>query len=48
LPIYQKLGDVRELVVCRNNIALTLLQRGCAEDAPPALDFPDQNEGVVV
>ena len=37
LPVYERLGDVRSLLVCRTNIAITLLvrmsQRGDRNDA---------------
>ncbi len=32
LPVYEKLGDVRELLVGRANLAITLQQCGRAED----------------
>jgi hypothetical protein len=38
LPVYERLGDVRSLLVCRTNIAITLLQRGRAEDAATAME----------
>ncbi|MFT5471233.1 MAG: hypothetical protein ACI8UO_006366 [Verrucomicrobiales bacterium] len=32
LPVYQRLGDVRSLIVCRVKIAMALAQRGDAEE----------------
>ena len=32
LPVYERLGDVRELLVCRAKIALALLSRGRADE----------------
>ena len=34
LPVYEKLGDVRSLLVGRANLAITLQRRGRAEDRP--------------
>jgi hypothetical protein len=36
LPVYERLGDVRGMLVCRANIALTLLAGQRAEDRAPA------------
>jgi len=36
LPVYERLGDVRSILVCRTNIALTLLERGRAEERAQA------------
>ncbi|TCT22726.1 hypothetical protein [Thiobaca trueperi] len=36
IPVYERLGDVRELLVCRARIALNLLARGGAQDRIPA------------
>ena len=36
LPVYERLGDVRELLVGRANLAITLLTRGRAEDRDEA------------
>ncbi len=38
LPVYERLGDVRELVVCRTKLAIMLLQRGRGEDAQSAIE----------
>ena len=36
LPVYEQLGDVRELLVARANLALSLLQRGEPNDREEA------------
>jgi len=36
LPVYERLGDVRSLLVCRAKIALTLLARGRADERAQA------------
>ena len=36
LPVYEKLGDVRSLLVCRAKIAIAMLKRGRKEDRPEA------------
>jgi len=37
LPVFEKLGDVRSLLVARANIALMMLERGRREDLPEAV-----------
>ena len=34
LPVYERLGDVRELLVGRTNMAILLMQRGKKQDRP--------------
>jgi tetratricopeptide (TPR) repeat protein len=36
LPVYERLGDVRSLLICRAKIALSLMQRGKGEDRASA------------
>jgi len=39
LPVYERLGDVRSLLVGRTNLALTLLNRNHPEDRNEAADL---------
>jgi hypothetical protein len=39
LPVYDRLGDVRSILVCRANIALLLLSRNRPEDRTEAADL---------
>ncbi|NJM13296.1 MAG: hypothetical protein HC889_16755 [Synechococcaceae cyanobacterium SM1_2_3] len=39
LPVYERLGAVRDLLVCRANIGINYLARGSAGDRQIALQF---------
>ncbi len=39
LPVFERLGDVRNLLVCRWNLALNLLSRGAAGDREEAAEL---------
>ncbi|MDG4549083.1 MAG: hypothetical protein P9G45_01520, partial [Candidatus Contendobacter sp.] len=39
LPVYERLGDVRELLICRAKIGITYLARGAAGDREKALEL---------
>ncbi len=39
LPVYERLGDVREQAICRTNIGINYLVRGSAGDRQEALQL---------
>ena len=39
LPVYERLGDVRELLICRAKIGINYLARGAAGDREKALEL---------
>jgi hypothetical protein len=42
LPVYERLGDVRSLLLGRANLAINLVQRGWREDGPEIFSLLQQ------